>query len=156
MPLALYAISLIADNLVNVYTGRDESKEAWEKLTVASTIGGMVINTAGVTLAHGMEHPASGLKNIVHGQGLAALTPAVIEKSYKGCREKYSKISRLLGGLTAERLCPAGQDASEENQSDAVPVGSGTEQRRHSVDGRQLHESIRCRHCEQSGCLQPG
>lgn len=100
--LALYAISLIADNLVNVYTGRDESKEAWEKLTVASTIGGMVINTAGVTLAHGMEHPASGLKNIVHGQGLAALTPAVIEKSYKGCREKYSKISRLLGGLTAE------------------------------------------------------
>lgn len=100
--LALYAISLISDNLVNVYSGRDTSKEAWEKLTVASTIGGMVINTAGVTLAHGMEHPASGLKNIVHGQGLAALTPAVIEKSYKGCREKYSKISRLLGGLTAE------------------------------------------------------
>ena len=62
----------------------------------------MVINTAGVTLAHGMEHPASGLKNIVHGQGLAALTPVIIEASYKGNREKFSKIARIMGGMTAE------------------------------------------------------
>lgn len=100
--LSLYAISLIAENLVNVYTGRDNSKEAWEKLTIASTIGGMVINTAGVTLAHGMEHPASGLRDIVHGQGLAALTPAVIEASYTGDRYKFGRISRLLGGFAAE------------------------------------------------------
>ena len=52
---------------------------------MASTIGGMVINTAGVTLAHGMEHPASGLKDIVHGQGLAALTPVIVEASVNGC-----------------------------------------------------------------------
>ena len=57
---------------------------------------------AGVTLAHGMEHPASGLKNIVHGQGLAALTPVIIEASYKGNREKFSKIARIMGGMTAE------------------------------------------------------
>ena len=68
--LSLYAIEAIAENLVNLYTGADTSAEAWEKVTIASTIGGMVINTAGVTLAHGMEHPASGLKDIVHGQGL--------------------------------------------------------------------------------------
>lgn len=77
-------------------------KEAWEKITLASTIGGMVINTAGVTLAHGMEYPASGLKNIVHGQGLAALTPTIIEASYKGNRDKFGKIARIFGGLTAE------------------------------------------------------
>lgn len=99
--LSLYAISLIADNLVDVYNGSEE-KEAWEKITLASTIGGMVINTAGVTLAHGMEHPASGLKNIVHGQGLAALTPTIIEASYKGNRDKFGKIARIFGGLTAE------------------------------------------------------
>lgn len=99
--LSLYGISLIADNLVNVYNGKG-GKEAWEKITLASTIGGMVINTAGVTLAHGMEHPASGLKNIVHGQGLAALTPVVIEASYKGNRDKFGKIARIFGGLTAE------------------------------------------------------
>ncbi len=100
--LSLYAIELIAQNLVNIYTGADNSKEAWEKITIASTIGGMVINTAGVTLAHGMEHPASGLKDIVHGHGLAALTPAIIEASYTGDTEKFSKISKLLGGTGAE------------------------------------------------------
>ena len=99
--LSLYGISLIAENLAKVY--KDPSyKEGWEKITLASTIGGMVINTAGVSLSHGMEHPASGLKNIVHGQGLAALTPVVIEASYKGNRYKFSKIARILGGVAAE------------------------------------------------------
>ena len=99
--LSLYAIEAIAENLVNLYTGADTSAEAWEKVTIASTIGGMVINTAGVTLAHGMEHPASGLKDIVHGQGLAALTPAIIQASYSGAPEKFARISKLLGGQDA-------------------------------------------------------
>ena len=99
--LSLYGISLIAENLVNVYKDSSD-REGWEKIALASTIGGMVINTAGVTLAHGMEHPASGLKDIVHGQGLAALAPVVIEASYKGERYKFSKIARILGGITAE------------------------------------------------------
>ena len=104
--LCEYAMNLIAKNLVKVYRGEGD-KRAWEKLTLASTIGGMVINTAGVTLAHGMEHPASGLKDIVHGQGLAALTPAVIEASQKGDHFKYAKIARIFGGITAEDCAPA-------------------------------------------------
>lgn len=99
--LSLYAIELISKNLVNVYNNYND-KEGWDKITLASTIGGMVINTVGVTLAHSMEHPASGLKDIVHGKGLAALTPTVVEASYKGERFKFAKISRALGGLTAE------------------------------------------------------
>lgn len=99
--LALYAMELIAANLVNLYKGTDNSMKAWEAVTVASTIGGMVINQAGVTLAHGMEHPASGLKDITHGKGLAALTPAVIDASYPGAEEKFARISRILGGSGA-------------------------------------------------------
>ena len=98
--LALYAIELIADSLVDLYNG-SEDVEKWEKITIASTIGGMVINQAGVTLSHGMEHPASGLKDIVHGHGLAALTPVIIEASYQGDEYKFGKISRLLGGTDA-------------------------------------------------------
>lgn len=101
--LSLYAMELIAGNLVKVYKG-EGGKEAWEKITLASTIGGMVINTAGVTLAHGMEHPASGLKDIVHGQGLAALTPVIVEASHKGNHFKFAKIARIFGGVTAEDL----------------------------------------------------
>ena len=99
--LSLYAIELIANNLISVYNGTGGIKE-WENITMASTIGGMVINTAGVTLAHGMEHPASGLKDIVHGQGLAALTPVVIDASYKGNEEKFGKIAKIFGGESAK------------------------------------------------------
>ena len=95
--LSIYAIELISKSIVKLYEG-SEDEELWDMITVASTIGGMVINQAGVTLAHGMEHPASGLKDIVHGQGLAALTPVVIEASYKGLPEKFARISELLGG----------------------------------------------------------
>lgn len=104
--LCEYAMNLIADNLVRVYKGEGD-KRAWEKLTLASTIGGMAINTAGVTLAHGMEHPASGLKDIVHGRGLAALTPSVIEASQKGEHFKFAQIARIFGGITAEDCAPA-------------------------------------------------
>ena len=101
--LSLYAVDLIAHNLVDVYKGTG-SKDSWEKITLASTIGGMGINTTGVTLAHGMEHPASGLKDIVHGKGLAALTPTIIEASYQGAPEKFAKLAKLFGGEKAEDL----------------------------------------------------
>ena len=80
-----------------LYEGENDP-EAWDAVSLASTIGGMVINTAGVTLPHGMEHPASGLRDIVHGRGLAAITPVVMEESIHGCPEKFAKISQCLGG----------------------------------------------------------
>ena len=43
----------------------------------------MVINTAGITLAHAMEHPVSGLRNVTHGKGLAAIEPTAIEATYQ-------------------------------------------------------------------------
>lgn len=91
------AIELIGKNLVEIYSGSMED-DMWEGITWASTLGGMVINTAGVALPHGMEHPASGLKDIVHGRGLAALTPVITDASMDGSPEKYAVISRLLGG----------------------------------------------------------
>ena len=94
-------MQLIADSLVPLYEGgQDECKEQmlWENLSIASTIGGMVIHTAGVVLPHAMEHPASGKKDIVHGKGLAALTPVIVKSSYKGNPEKFATISRILGG----------------------------------------------------------
>lgn len=95
--MALQGIELIGKNLVKVYKNIDDM-EAFEKITWASTLGGMVINTAGVTAPHGMEHPASGLKNIVHGRGLAALTPVIYEESISAAPEKFAMISKLLGG----------------------------------------------------------
>jgi len=95
--MALEGIRLVGESLLCVYGG-DGSDEDWEKLTLASTLGGMVINTAGITAPHGMEHPVSGLRDVVHGKGLAALTPVIIDASIGGAPEKFALISRLLGG----------------------------------------------------------
>lgn len=100
--MALHAIKLIGENARRVY--RDPSDvEAWEPIALSSTIGGMSINLAGVGLPHAMEHPASGLRNVVHGQGLAALTPAVMEWNlrHSAATEKYERLARALGGHTA-------------------------------------------------------
>ncbi|KPU43255.1 1,3-propanediol dehydrogenase [Oxobacter pfennigii] len=95
--LALEGARLAINCLKKVYANPTDM-EGWEGLCLASTLGGMVINTAGVTALHGMEHPVSGLKDVVHGRGLAALAPAVFEESIKGDPKKFTILSRLLGG----------------------------------------------------------
>lgn len=95
--LSLSGMKMISENLLRAY--EDETDlEAFSALSLASTYGGMVIHSAGVTLPHGMEHPASGLKDIVHGKGLAALTPVICDETCSSAPEKYQVISKLLGG----------------------------------------------------------
>ncbi|RJV50176.1 iron-containing alcohol dehydrogenase [Veillonella sp. AF13-2] len=107
--LAHYAVTLLAQYLVPLYKhvkAMDEGKsavlnetqltKAWESVTLASTIGGMVINTAGVTLAHGMEHPASGLKDITHGVGLAVIEPVAVEYTWSANPDKFATLARIF------------------------------------------------------------
>ena len=107
--LSYYAVTLLAQYLVPLYkhvkavaNGKPEVlnekqlTKAWESVSLASTIGGMVINTAGVTLAHGMEHPASGLKDITHGVGLAVIEPAVVEYTWSANPDKFGALARIF------------------------------------------------------------
>mgnify|MGYP000167344719 FL=1 len=107
--LAHYAVTLLAQYLVPLYkhvkaTAEGKSAvlneiqltKAWESVTLASTIGGMVINTAGVTLAHGMEHPASGLKDITHGIGLAVIEPVAVEYTWSANPDKFGVLARIF------------------------------------------------------------
>jgi alcohol dehydrogenase class IV len=95
--MALEGIRLIGESLLKAFEDYGD-KTAWENLSWASTLGGMVINSAGIAAPHGAEHPASGLRDIVHGRGLAALTPVIYDESVHAMPEKFAKISRLLGG----------------------------------------------------------
>ena len=107
--LAHYAVTLLAQYLVSLYKhvkamaegksavlNETQLTKAWESVTLASTIGGMVINTAGVTLAHGMEHPASGLKNITHGVGLAVIEPVAVEYTWSANPDKFGALARIF------------------------------------------------------------
>ena len=98
---ALLGMQLLADDLPKLVSGEGGAAE-WEAVSLAATLGGMVIGAAGVSAAHGMEHPASGLKNIVHGRGLAALTPPIVERLATADPEKFARGSGLLGGSGAE------------------------------------------------------
>ena len=73
-------------------------QEAIDGVTLASTMVGAAFFVAGLIAPHGMEHPLSGLRNIKHGRGLAALTPTIYEHSISGNPEKYAFVSRILGG----------------------------------------------------------
>lgn len=95
--MALEGARLAAGSLRKLYHNPGDL-DSWDQLCMASTLGGMVINTAGVTALHGMEHPVSGLKNAVHGEGLAALAPYVYEASISGRADKFAMLSRVLGG----------------------------------------------------------
>ena len=99
--LALYALPLILDSLPRLVAGTGTLKD-WEHMSEAATIGGLVIGTAGITLTHAMEHPVSGLKNVTHGKGLAALAPTVVDATWQGDRFKFGRLARLMGGYTAE------------------------------------------------------
>ena len=107
--LAHYAVTLLAQYLVPLYKhvkataegkpavlNETQLTKAWESVTLASTIGGMVINTAGVTLAHGMEHPASGLKDITHGVGLAIIEPVAVEYTWSANPDKFDALARIF------------------------------------------------------------
>ena len=115
--LAHYAVTLLAQYLVPLYKhvkataegkpavlNEKQLTKAWEAVTLASTIGGMVINTAGVTLAHGMEHPASGLKDITHGVGLAVIEPVAVEYTWSANPDKFDALARIFNHGDASEL----------------------------------------------------
>ncbi len=115
--LAHYAVTLLAQYLVPLYKHVKATAEgkpevlnetqlikAWEAVTLASTIGGMVINTAGVTLAHGMEHPASGLRDITHGVGLAVIEPVAVEYTWSANPDKFDALARIFNHGDASEL----------------------------------------------------
>lgn len=97
---ALYGMKLLAKNMKKALKDHSDP-DAWSAVTLASTLGGMCINMAGVCAPHGMEHPASGWKDIVHGRGLAALSPVIYRESVVYAPEKFSEISKILGGTGA-------------------------------------------------------
>jgi alcohol dehydrogenase class IV len=94
---ALEGVKLAVEGL-NVLIQNPDILEAWDCLCLASTLGGMAIYTSSVTAVHGMEHPISGLKNITHGKGLAAIAPYIYEKTIDAAPGKFLQLAKFLGG----------------------------------------------------------
>lgn len=94
--LSLQAIRLIAQNLPKVY--EDVSRlDAWENVTLASTLAGMAIDCAGTTLPHALQHPMGGLLNVIHAEGIAAVYPAFMAYTWSASPEKFAAIAQAMG-----------------------------------------------------------
>ncbi|HPS82038.1 MAG TPA: iron-containing alcohol dehydrogenase, partial [Candidatus Limiplasma sp.] len=95
--MALNGIRLLAASLPRVLDNPADMA-AWCDVTLASTLGGMAIGMAGVGAIHALEHPVSGLRNVTHGLGLAALTPEIIRRTVAHAPGRCAELSRALGG----------------------------------------------------------
>jgi alcohol dehydrogenase class IV len=91
------AMRLLSEGLVEANLDIND-KEALDKVVLASTIAGYTIFDAGTVAPHALEHPLSGLKDIVHGRGLAAISPEIYRRSVRGAPERFAEISRCFGG----------------------------------------------------------
>lgn len=94
--LALKGIEIISSYLPKAYENPDDI-EAWEAMALANTFGGMAIDSSGVALGHGLEHSVSGLLNVRHGEGLAAILTVFMEYSYSSAPAKFAQIARAMG-----------------------------------------------------------
>ena len=111
--MSLQTIALITENLPKVY--EDTSNiAAWEKVALANTLGGMAIDAGGVTLPHALEHPVSGLFNVTHSEGLAALYIPIMKFTYLSAPQKFAMIAKTMGanidGLSIEEAAASSME----------------------------------------------
>lgn len=96
---SLKGVELLVQNMPKLLADPD-CKEAWDAVCLASTFGGFSLQNAGNGAVHGIEHPASGLRNVVHGKGLAAVISPVMEKTIDACPERFAVLSKIMGGTS--------------------------------------------------------
>ena len=107
-PLALHAIEMIQENLVESYNGDAESRE---KMHNAQCLAGMAFSNALLGIVHSMAHKTGAAfadygAHIIHGAANAMYLPKVIEFNAKDetAAKRYAKIADFmnLGGSTVE------------------------------------------------------
>ena len=93
-PLALEAIKIVLENIVEAYKG---SMEAKSKLHLASTMAGIAINSAGTILVHALGYYLTTHHDVHHGLANAIYLPFVLKYNLE--HMKQDKVNRLLKSL---------------------------------------------------------
>ena len=100
-PLALHAIEMIDENLVDSYSGDNDCRE---KMHNAQCLAGMAFSNALLGIVHSMAHKTGAIfedfgAHIIHGAANAMYLPKVIEFNAKNeaAAARYAKIANVLG-----------------------------------------------------------
>jgi len=105
-PLAMEAISMVYDNLIDSYQG---NMEARAKMHIAQCLAGMAFSNALLGITHSLAHKIGAQFDIPHGCCNAILLPFVIQFNAHSCEKDYAAIARRLGlpGGTDKQLVNA-------------------------------------------------
>ena len=109
--VALEAIRLFAANALRCVEQGDDL-EARARMAFASTLGGMAIAGAGVTVSHALGQPLGAMTDAPHGGTVAASTAQVIRWTLPVAADKFARVAEILDpsthtlaeGLRAARL----------------------------------------------------
>ena len=100
-PLALHAIEMIQDDLVDSY---NEDKEARNAMHNAQCLAGMAFSNALLGIVHSMAHKTGAVfgdlgAHIIHGAANAMYLPKVIAFNAKDetAKKRYAKIADVIG-----------------------------------------------------------
>jgi alcohol dehydrogenase class IV len=93
--VALESIRLFAGNALQCVEHGDDL-EARARMAFASTLGGMAIASAGVTVSHALGQPLGAMTDAPHGGTVAASTPYVIDWTLPVCTDKFARVAGIL------------------------------------------------------------
>ena len=105
-PLALKAIEMVNENIVNSFNGDKNAKSLMHE---AQCLAGMAFSNALLGIVHSMAHKTGAVFHIPHGCANAIFLPYVIQYNRKECEGRYANIAKALGlsGNTDKELTDA-------------------------------------------------
>lgn len=101
-PLALKAIEMVRDHLVDSYNECEKSRNLMHE---AQCLAGMAFSNALLGIVHSMAHKTGAVFHIPHGCANAIFLPYVIEYNRSKCEDRYADIAKILklkGNTNAE------------------------------------------------------
>ena len=97
--LAMTGLPAAIDFIRGLATGKPGSK-CFDRIALASTLGGICLANARLSAAHGLVSPLCGKTGMPHGQAIACLTPPAMKTTYSlaqqtGNRTVLSKLNDI-------------------------------------------------------------
>ena len=75
----------------------DNDPDARGAVLVGAALAGQALSTSASIITHALEHPLSARLDAHHGEGLAALQPAVFDRVHVGEPERFAEVASWLG-----------------------------------------------------------
>ena len=83
---------------------REDDAEARGAILVGAALAGQALSLSASIVTHALEHPISARLDAHHGEGLAALQPAVLQRVCEGAPERCAEVASWLGGEARPEL----------------------------------------------------